>query len=126
MANHRLVSFTRIASMYVSLTPAAQAGARSEVNAKYVDQRFAKGETAGLIADQRAKDVAGLQHDAKSGADRLLPLAQVDATGNFPGAPKAGQFFFGRPRQQHPIEGVDVFFPGHRGNYFPLWLLEGV
>ncbi len=126
MADHRVISLARIASMDVSVTPATQAGARSEVNAKNVNQRFAKGETACLIADQRAKDIAGLQHDAKSGADRLLSLAQVDAAGNFPGAPQARQFFFDRPREQHPVKGVDVFFRGHRGNYFPLWLLEGV
>ena len=110
----------RIASMYVSVAATAQAGAGSEVHAEDVDQRFAESESSGLVADQRAKNIAGFQHDAEGGADGLLSFAQVNSTGDLSSPPKASQLFFGRPCQQHPIKGVDVLFPRNRGNNFPL------
>ena len=63
---------------------------------------------------------------AEGSADRLLSFTQVNATGDFSGAPEARQLFFDRASEQHPVKGVDVLFPGNRGNNFPLWLLEGV
>lgn len=72
--------------MHVPVVTTTQAGARSEVD---VYQRFAECEPASLIADQRAKNIAGLQH---AGDDRLLSLAQVNATGDCSGAPQARHF----------------------------------
>ena len=80
MADHGLISSTRIASMHIPVATSTQAGARSEMDAEDVDEWFAKGESAGLVADQRAKNIAGFQNHTEGGADRFLAFSEINAS----------------------------------------------
>jgi hypothetical protein len=85
---HRVISFAWIASMHVPVAPATQAGARSEVNSKDIDSSNARRPAWSRIKGPKMSPDFNMMPSA---ADRLLPLAQVNATGEFPGTPKARQ-----------------------------------
>src|SRR5260370_42532798 len=90
--------------MNVAVASAHRSLARPEISARNIDNRFTKRRTAGLIANQRRKDVAFLQKHSASDADRFLAFADVNPAGDLAAAIKTDQLFLERARKQHPAK----------------------
>ena len=98
----------RAAAVDVAVAGAHGPERRAEVGARAVEERFAEGEAAGHVADERAEDIALAQSNAERGAEGFLAGAEEHAAVDLSGAVEAGDFFLERPRQEHPAEGVEV------------------
>src|SRR5947209_3521120 len=102
MTDHRELTVAWFATMNISVATAHWTLARTEISARNIEKRLAKRGTAGLIADQRRKNIALFQKQSASDADRFLAFANVNAAGDVAAAIKANQLFLERAREQHP------------------------
>src|SRR6266571_40755 len=117
MTNHGKFVLARMAAVNVAVASAHRAEARAEIRARYVEQRFAKCGSSGLVANQWREDVAFLQKQTASRAHRFLTLANVNATGDQTAAIEADEFFFKRARQQHPAKCLEKAFMWRGGRF---------
>jgi hypothetical protein len=119
VADHRTISLAWIASMHVPVAPATQAGARSEVNSKDIDSPNARRPAWSRIKGPKMSPDFNMMPSA---ADRLLPLAQVNATGEF--SRHANLLW---PSAQATSSNIQLkaamYSSVEIGNHFPLWLL---
>ena len=92
MADHRQITFPRLAAMDVAVAAAHRAERRAEIGAHGVQNGFAKRQPPGGVADERRKDVAFFQRDADRRAQGFLAASEKDAAVDFAGAVKRGEF----------------------------------
>src|SRR5438874_6083769 len=104
MADHREHTVAWFSAMNIAVTTAHWSLSRAKISACNIDNRLAKRGTPGLIANQRCKDVAFLQKQSASDADRFLAFADINAAGDLAAAIKADQFLLERAREQHPAK----------------------
>src|SRR6266446_4719932 len=122
MTDHRELAVARFAAVDIAVASPHWPLPRAKISARNIDNRFAKSGTAGLIANQRRKDVVFLQKHSASDADRFLTFADVNPAGDLAAAVKTDQLFLERAREQHPAKRLQESlirhgFPGRR--YFP-------
>jgi hypothetical protein len=68
--------------MNIAVASAHRAFSRSEIGARYVDERFAERRSSRLVANERREDVSLLQKQAARYTDGLLSFTKVNAPGN--------------------------------------------
>src|SRR5213082_2928199 len=107
MADHREQTVAWFSAMNIAVTTAHWSLSRAKISARNIDNRLAKRGTPGLIANQRCKDVAFLQKQSASDADRFLAFADVNAAGDLAAAIKADQFLLESAREQHPAKRLE-------------------
>jgi hypothetical protein len=80
----------------------------SQASAHGFERRFAKGQAAGAVADERRENIAFAEGNAGGDADGFLAAAEVNAAaGDFAGAVKTAEFVVERAREEHPAKGLD-------------------
>ena len=94
--------------MDIAVATAHRAEGRAEVGADAVENRFAKGQPARLIADERGENVAFAQRHADRDAQRLLAATEKDAAVDFARAIEAGEFVIQHTGKQHDAIRFDV------------------
>src|SRR2546430_17167837 len=102
MADHRQLVLPLSATMNVAVAPAHRAFDRTEIRPHYIEQRFAKCGTPGLIANQRAEHIALLQEHSARRADCFLAAPEIHAANDHAAAIKTREFVFEQTREQHP------------------------
>ena len=112
MADHRQVTFLRPAAMNVAVAAAHRAERGTEIRSHGVNDRFAKRQPSGGVADERREDVAFFQGYADGGAQGFLAASQKNAAMDFPGAIKRGELVVQHARQQHEAEGGEAGLAG--------------
>src|SRR5438094_239917 len=110
MTNHGELVLLGPSPMNIAVTPAHRAQTRAEIRARDVKERFAECGSPCLVANQWRKNVAVLQKQAASDADRFLTLSNVNAASDQTAAIKANELFFKRARQQHPAKCLEKAF----------------
>src|SRR5260370_29727043 len=107
MTDHRELTFARLSAMNVAVAPAHRALSRAKISARNIDDRLSKRGAPGLIANQRRKDIAFLQKQSASDADRFLAFTDVNPAGDLAAAIKADQFLLECAREQHPAKRLE-------------------
>jgi hypothetical protein len=72
-----------------------------------IQERFAKSETSGGIANQGSEDITVAKGDSHGGTERLLTPAEENTTLNLSHSVQARQFVIKHSRQQHVAVGFD-------------------
>src|SRR5439155_9408141 len=108
MTNHGQLAIAWFASVNVAVASSHRPSPCPKIGARNIDQRFAKGGAAGLVANEGCKDIAFLQKNTAGDADCFLAFADVDATGDPTAAIHAGEFFFECSCQQHPAKRLEI------------------
>src|SRR5438045_6315730 len=107
MTDHRELTFARLSAMNVAVAPAHGSLSRAKISAGNIDDRLSKRRATGLIANQRRKDVAFLQKQSASDADRFLAFTDVNPAGDLAAAIKADQFLLESAGEQHPAKRLE-------------------
>src|ERR1700719_122029 len=107
VTDHRELTFARLSAVNVAVAPAHGSLSRAKISAGNIDDRLSKRGAPGLIANQRRKDVAFLQKQSASDADRFLAFTDVNSAGDLAAAIKADQFLLECAREQHPAKRLE-------------------
>ena len=107
VTNHGQLIVARPAPVNIAVSSTHRALSRAEISARDVEQWFAECGSPCLVANQRREDVAFLQKQTASHADRFLAFADINTTGDQTAAVETDKFFFKRARQQHPAKGLE-------------------
>src|SRR5262249_2221537 len=107
--NHRQLALVNAPAVNVAVAAAHWAQSRTQISARGVQHRFAKGEAAGQIANEWGKDIALAQGQPERSAQGLLAGAEEGSAGDIPaGLVERGQLLVESPRQKHPAVSSDV------------------
>src|SRR5450755_2354601 len=109
MADHRELPRLRATAMNIPIAPAHRTESRTKISARHVEQRFTESGTAGLIANERCKDIALLQKNSAGYAHRFLASADVNAAGNQTAPVKTRELLLENPRLEHDAERLEIF-----------------
>src|SRR5206468_2192617 len=107
MTDHRELTVGRFSAMNVAVAPAHWPLSRAEISARNIEDRLSKRGAPGLIANQRRKNVAFLQKQSASDADRFLAFTDINPAGDLAAAIKADQFLLECAREQHPAKRLE-------------------
>src|SRR5437016_13448891 len=102
MTDHRELTFARLSAMNVAVAPAHGSLSRAKISAGNIDDRLSKRRAPGLIANQRRKDVAFLQKQSASDADRFLAFTDVNPAGDLAAAIRPTRFSSSCPQSSIP------------------------
>ena len=105
MADHGHEAFARTATMDIAVAPAHRPELRTGIGARAIEDGLTEREPAGLVADERGKDVAFAQCHAGGGAEGFLALAEKNAASDFAAAIEGGDLLLGDTREEHPAVG---------------------
>ena len=94
--------------MDVAVASAHRTLTRAEIGAARLERRFAPGKTPRLVANERREYVALFQKQPAGHADRLLPAADVNATGDHPAAIETGELLLKDAGEEHPAERFEI------------------
>ena len=108
VADHRQITFARMAAMDVAITSAHRSKRGAEIVADGVNNRFAKSQPPGGVADERGEHVGFFEGNAEGGAQGFLPATEKNAAVNLAGAVKRGKFVVQQPRPHHEAESGEV------------------
>src|SRR4051794_13431556 len=108
MTDHRELAGRRRTAMDVAVAAAHRAGARTEISAGDIDERFAESGAASLIADQGRENIPLLKKRAPRHADGFLAFAEVNPAGDHAAAIKAGEFLLENARLEHDAECFEI------------------
>src|SRR6266853_237761 len=104
MTDHGELILLWAAPMNIAIASAHWALARAKICARDVDQWFAECGSSCLVTNQWREDVAFLQKQTASHADRFLAFPDVNSTSDQTAAIETDELFFKRARQQHPTK----------------------
>src|SRR6266516_4253454 len=106
VTDHSELIVARPAPVNIAVSSTHGALPRAEISARDVEQWFAECGSPCLVANQWREDVAFLQKQTASHADRFLALADVNAARDQTAAVETNELFFESAREQHPTKAL--------------------